>query len=80
MDTVVDTKLEVKEEVVEQISFIDFQMFEKIFGIKITSMSFTCPKCGSTWGTKIYAEKAIQDLPQNKFICYHCSGRGGTKK
>jgi predicted RNA-binding Zn-ribbon protein involved in translation (DUF1610 family) len=73
MDTNLDLKLEVKDEAkVEQISFVDFQMFEAIFGIKITSIGFTCPKCGSTWGTRVADEKTIQDMKQNKFICYKC--------
>lgn len=56
-------------------SFIDFELFQKIFGVKIASIGLICPDCGNIWGFKVFDEKSIADVKQSKLICFACASK-----
>lgn len=59
-----------------QVSFIDFELFKKIFGVKIASIGLICPECGNIWGFKVFDEKSIADVKQSKLVCFACASKG----
>jgi hypothetical protein len=54
-------------------TFIDFELFQKVFGIKIVSIGLECPKCKRIWGFKVYGEKNITEVKQGKLVCFYCA-------
>lgn len=59
----------------KQVSFMDFELFKKIFGVRIVSIGLECPNCKSIWGFKIYDEKNITQIRSNKMVCYRCANK-----
>jgi hypothetical protein len=60
-------------ETTEQNTFLDFELFQKVFGIKIVSIGLECPSCKRIWGFKVTDEKNIAEVKQGKLVCYHCT-------
>jgi len=63
-----------------QISFIDFELFKKIFGVKIIGLTLKCPKCSNKWGLSIWDEKSISNVSQDKLLCYECKRKDQNNK
>jgi hypothetical protein len=57
----------------DQNTFLDFELFQKVFGIKIVSVGLECPSCKRIWGFKVLDEKTIAEVKQGKLVCYHCA-------
>lgn len=71
MDEIVEEK--------ERSTFVDFELFQKVFGIKIVSIGLECPKCKRIWGFKVYGEKNITEVKQGKLICFYCANENLEK-
>ena len=71
MDEIVEEK--------ERSTFVDFELFQKVFGIKIVSIGLECPKCKRIWGFKVYGEKNITEVKQGKLICFYCANENLQK-
>lgn len=63
----------------ESSTFVDFELFQKVFGIKIVSIGLECPKCHRIWGFKVYGEKNITEVKQGKLICFYCANNALEK-
>ena len=60
-------------------TFVDFELFQKVFGIKIVSIGLECPKCKRIWGFKVYDEKNISEVKQGKLLCFYCTNNSSEK-
>ncbi len=70
----------VEEIEIKQPSFLDFEVFQKVFGVKIASIGLECPTCKNFWGFKVYDEKTIADIKQSKLICFNCANNVKNKE
>ena len=68
-----ESRMESKpEKVVDVPMFMNFQVFQKIFGVKVVSIGLECPVCKRIWGFKVKDERTIEDVRQHNMICFYC--------
>jgi predicted RNA-binding Zn-ribbon protein involved in translation (DUF1610 family) len=63
----------------EKAVVFDFELFEKVFGMKINNVGLTCPKCGNSFGFRIHKERSISEVNPIKLTCYNCKNKGNEE-
>ena len=59
---------------------VNFELFNRQFGVNIIGLTLKCPKCGNKWGLSVWDEKILSDIRQDKLICYECEKKESNKQ
>ena len=55
-------------------------LFEKEYGLKISTLKVTCPNCNNSWGIKVDDYTKTVHIPEKKFICNRCGFNSELEK